>query len=88
MKKFRLLKNAALLTVTGFFLRGLGMIFRIYISGRIGEEGMGLYQLISSVYFLFITLAQSGISVTVTRLCAQKFALRDSLGAYKYLKAR
>ncbi len=87
MKKFRLLKNAALLTVTGFFLRGLGMIFRIYISGRIGEEGMGLYQLISSVYFLFITLAQSGISVTVTRLCAQKFALHDSLGAYKILKS-
>ncbi len=86
MKKFRLLKNAALLTVTGFFLRGLGMIFRIYISGRIGEEGMGLYQLISSVYFLFITLAQSGISVTVTRLCAQKFALGDDRGAAKILK--
>lgn len=87
MKKFRLLKNAALLTVTGFLLRGLGMVLRIYISGRIGEEGMGLYQLISSVYFLFITLAQSGISVTVTRLCAQKFALGDSPGAYKILKS-
>lgn len=87
MKKFRLLKNAALLTVTGFFLRGLGMVFRIYISGRIGEEGMGLYQLISSVYFLFITLAQSGISVTVTRLCAQKFALHDNLAAYRILKS-
>ena len=87
MKKFQLLKNAALLTVTGFFLRGLGMIFRIYISGRIGEEGMGIYQLISSVNFLFITLAQSGISVTVTRLCAQKFAVGDNLSAYRILKS-
>ncbi len=86
MKKFRLLKNAVLLTGTGFFLRGLGMVFRIYISGRIGEEGMGLYQLVSSVYFLFITLAQSGISVTVTRLCAEKFALGDDRGAAKILK--
>ena len=73
--KLRFLKNAAILTLTGFLLRGLGMIFRIYVSSRIGEEGMGVYQLISSAYFLFITLAQSGISVTVTRLCAAKFAV-------------
>ncbi len=87
MKKFRLLKNAALLTATGFILRGLGMVLRIYMSGRIGEEGMGLYQLISSVYFLFITIAQSGLSVTVTRMCAQKLALNDKWGAYRVLKS-
>lgn len=86
MKSFHLLKNAAMLTATGFILRGLGMLLRIYISAKVGEEGMGVYQLISSVYFLFVTLAQSGIAVTVTRLCAQRFALGDSAGAYKTLK--
>ncbi len=75
MKKLKFLKNAMILTFTGFLLRGLGMIFRIYISSRIGEEGMGVYQLISSIYALFITFAQSGLAVTVTRMCAEKIAL-------------
>ncbi len=87
MKKLPFLKNAALLTLTGILLRALGMLLRIYISARIGEEGMGLYQLISSVYFLFITFAQSGVSVIVTRLCSSRLALGDSLGAYRVLKS-
>lgn len=86
MKGIRFFKNAALLTLTGLLLRGLGMVFRIYISAKIGEEGMGLYQLISSVYFMFITVAQSGVAVVITRLCAKKFALSDNACAYKILK--
>lgn len=85
--KFRFLKNAAILTVTGFLLRALGMLFRIYISSRIGEEGMGVYQLITSAYFLFITVAQSGLSVTVTRLCAERFAHADRAGAGNVLRS-
>ena len=85
--KLRFLKNAVILTATGFLLRGLGMVFRIYISSRIGEEGMGVYQLITSAYFLFITLAQSGVSVTVTRLCAKYFALRQKDKAESVLKS-
>ena len=85
--KLKFLKNAAILTATGFLLRGLGMLFRIYISSRIGEEGMGVYQLISSVNFLFITIAQSGLSVTVTRLCAERFAHADRAGAGNVLKS-
>lgn len=85
--KFKFLKNAAILTATGFLLRGLGMLFRIYISSRIGEEGMGVYQLVTSAYFLFITLAQSGLSTAVTRLCAKCFAHADRAGAEGVLKS-
>ena len=61
-------------------LRGLGMLLRVFISSRIGEEGMGVYQLISSAYFLFITLAHAGISATVTRRSAKKLSLGKSAG--------
>lgn len=87
MKNFRFLKNAATLTLTGILLRGLGMLLRVYISSKIGEEGMGLYQLVSSVYFLFITIAQSGIAVIITKLCSEKLALSDKSGAYGVLKS-
>lgn len=86
MKTNRFFKNALWLTVTGFILRGLGMLLRVYISGKLGEEGMGLYQLVSSAYFLFITFAQSGIPVAVTRLCAGELALGDTKRAYGVLR--
>lgn len=65
------LKNAALLTVAGFALRALGMVFRVFVAARLGPEGMGLYQLILSVYMVFVSLASAGINVASTRLGAQ-----------------
>jgi len=49
----------------------IGMFFRVYISNKIGSEGMGLYQLIFSIYILASTFATSGISVAVTRLISE-----------------
>ncbi len=65
-------KNAAVLTVTSLILRTIGIFFRIFLSGKIGAEGMGLYQLIVSIYVLGATFATSGISTAVTRLIADE----------------
>ena len=72
MKKSVFLKNAAILTVTSLILRTVGIFFRIFLSGKIGAEGMGLYQLIVSIYVLGATFATSGISTAVTRLIADE----------------
>ena len=71
------LKNAAILTATGLLLRAAGMFFRIYIAARIGAEGMGLYQLIYTVYTMAVTLATAGLSVAATRLSAELLATND-----------
>ena len=71
--KYRIfIKNAAILTATSLLLRTVGMFFRIYLSGKIGAEGMGLYQLIVSVYVLGATFATSGICTAVTRMTADE----------------
>ena len=46
--------------MAGFALRALGMVFRVFVAARLGPEGMGLYQLILSVYMVFVSLAASG----------------------------
>lgn len=68
------LKNAVLLTAAGFALRVLGMVFRVYIAGWLGGEGMGLYQLILAVYAVFTALATAGVNVASTKLAAQSLA--------------
>lgn len=68
------LKNAVILTATGLLLRFAGMFFRVWVAGCIGPEGMGLYQLIFTLYTLSVNLATAGISVTATRLVAEELS--------------
>ena len=63
--------NTMILTLTSQLLRIAGIFLTAYLTGRIGAEGLGLYQLILSVYFLAATLASSGIGSTVSRLIAE-----------------
>ncbi len=62
------------MTVTSLILRSIGIFFRIYVSNRVGAEGMGLYQLIISVYALAASFAVAGLNTAVTRLCTDAFA--------------
>lgn len=74
-------ENAAILIAGSFALRGLGVAFGAWMSGKMGAEGMGLFQLIATVYTLAGTLATSGIYLTVTRLVSEEIAAGNYTGA-------
>ena len=63
-------KNTVVLVATSLILRTVGIFFRVWQADKIGSEGMGLYQLIFSVYMLASTFAAAGVSTAVTRLVA------------------
>ena len=86
MKKVLFLKNAAVLTVTSLILRTIGIFFRVWITGQIGAEGIGLYQVVFSVYVLASTFATSGICTAVTRIITERLAEGDKKGVEKTLK--
>ena len=86
MKKTLFIKNALILTATSLILRFAGIIFKVWLAALIGSEGIGLYQLIFSVYVLVSTFATSGISTAVTRLVAEEIALENKDGAEKVFK--
>ena len=86
MKKTVFIKNAAILTASSLILRFAGIIFKVWLAALIGSEGIGLYQLVFSVYMLVSTFASSGISTAVTRLVAEELALGSKKGTLKILK--
>lgn len=63
-----------LLTGFSLFFRTTNIAYRAWLSGKIGPEGMGLYQLIFSVFMLAVTLSTSGISLAVTRMVTAAIA--------------
>lgn len=72
MKKQAFIANVAMMSSAMLVIRVAAMIFNIFISARIGAEGMGLYHLIYSVYALCITISTSGINLAVTRLVSEQ----------------
>lgn len=72
MKVRQFFVNMIILTVGSLILRMIGIGFSAWISRKIGPEGMGLFQLIFTVYNMASTLATSGIYLAVTRLVAEE----------------
>ena len=77
----RYLANGFLMTCVALLLRGLAVIFNAYISKKIGAEALGLYTLLGSVYSFALTLALSGINLTVTRLVSDAIGENDTTQA-------
>lgn len=59
------------------------MFFNIFISNTIGEEAIGLFSLVMSVYAFGITLASAGINISATRVVAEELACKNEVGAKK-----
>lgn len=74
MTKRKFFVQGAILTTVSLFLRITNMGYRSYLSQKIGSAGMGLYQLIFSVFMLTVTLSTSGISLAVTRMVSAAIA--------------
>ncbi|MGN0823708.1 MAG: oligosaccharide flippase family protein [Candidatus Coproplasma sp.] len=69
-----LYKSAAQVTIFSIIEKTLSFIYRIILSRTIGAEGLGIYQICLSVFSVFLTVAATGIPVTVSRLIAKNSA--------------
>ena len=77
-KKLPLFYSASLLTVVSLLLRMAGTGFQVYVSNRIGAQGVGLLQLVLSVGFMAMTAGTAGIRTTTMYLTAEKLGQKQA----------
>ncbi len=63
-----LMLNTLVLTVGTIIMRTVSVAFNVYLTNKIGASGIGLFQLIATVYGLVITFASGGVKLGATRL--------------------
>ena len=80
IKRRRLIYNTALLTASSLLMSCIAMAFQVWLVGRIGSAGIGLYQLVMSVTNLCATFAISGIRFAATRLVSEELGLENTAG--------
>ncbi len=73
-KHHPLIIGTIILTGTGLITRLIGFVYRIYLSRLFGEEGMGLYQLLSPVLSLSFSLTAAGYQTAISKLVAEQSA--------------
>lgn len=79
MLKSSIVKGTIILTIAGFITRIIGFFFRIFLTGVIGAEGLGIYQLIFPVQIVCYSLCTMGFELSISKLVASsKKSLREA----------
>ncbi len=81
------MKNTLIMTVTNLIMRSVAVSFNAYLTSKIGSAGIGLFQLITTVYSLAVTFSCAGIKLASTRVTVEinsvgKNDLRKSMNMF------
>lgn len=71
MKEQNLITSTLILTATSFLTRTIGMISSVFLSQILGAEGIGIYELLMTIYMTAVVFASAGLCVSVSRLVAE-----------------
>ncbi len=71
MRKSKFIKSTIILLVGGFSTKILGMLIKIIITRNISTKAMGLYMMIMPTFNLFITLAQAGFPISISKIVSE-----------------
>ncbi|MCL2176590.1 MAG: oligosaccharide flippase family protein [Firmicutes bacterium] len=81
--KRSIFQAVVLITIITVLSRALGFVFRVYISRVIGPEGVGIYQIAMSVFWVLATIIASGIPLTVCKQTANHKIINNQLAINK-----
>jgi stage V sporulation protein B len=79
-------KKAIILTTSNILTGAMNFIFSLLLSREIGSSGMGLYQLVMPLYNMFLFITGGGITVTLSKVAAEKKASSNLCELYKTVK--
>ncbi len=78
MQKNRLMTHTAIMTAVNLVMRAAGVGFNAYLTAKIGSTGMGLFQLVMTVYSLATTFSSAGVRLASTRVAVEINTLKKN----------
>ncbi|MCQ2555287.1 MAG: polysaccharide biosynthesis protein [Clostridia bacterium] len=82
----KLLKGAAILSISGIIIKIMGAFFRIPLTNWVGGDGLSYYSSTYIVYGLILTIATAGFPTAISRMVAERTAVNDYQGVKKVIK--
>ncbi len=69
--KSNLFVNTIIMTAVNLIMRSAGVWFNSFLTEKIGTDGIGLFQLVMTVYSMALTFSCAGIRLAVTRVTVE-----------------
>ena len=76
-----------MITIFSMATRAVGFVNRIFLSRTIGAEGLGIYQVVCSVFYVLITITSSGLPIAVSKQTARLRAINNNDGGHSTVTA-
>lgn len=70
-KENNIIKHTLIMTAVNLIMRSAGVSFNAYLTSKIGSAGIGLFQLVMSVYSLAATFSTAGIRLATMRVTVE-----------------
>lgn len=86
MKRQSFLKGALILMAAGLINRIIGFVLRMILVRIVGDEGLGLFQMVFPLFITLLLLCTAGFPVAISKLIPEKLALDDKKGCYRLLR--
>jgi len=86
MKKQSFLQGALILMLAGLINRVIGFVLRIFIVRTVGDEGLGLFQMIYPLFMTLLLISTAGFPVAISKLIPERLAKNDLRGGYNLFK--
>lgn len=78
-------KGAFILIISGFVCKFFGALFRLPLTNIIGIEGIGVFQMIMSLYSLMLVLVTGGVTNSLSKLVSSARARGEKFKVSGYL---
>jgi len=86
MKKQSLLHGALILMLAGFINRLLGFVLRVILVRIVGDEGLGLFQMIYPFFMTLLLISTAGFPISISKLIPEHLSKDDVYSPVKLLK--
>lgn len=87
MSKDTLIKGTIILAAAAFVARFLGLIQKVPLQHLLGDQGMATFGIAYNVYGMLLTVATAGIPSAISKLVAERLALRRDDEAQRIYRA-
>ncbi|MDR1766082.1 MAG: polysaccharide biosynthesis protein [Lachnospiraceae bacterium] len=86
-KSSSFLMQGGILAVAGLLVRLIGMLYRLPLAAKIGDEGMGYYSSAYSVYSMLLIISSYSLPLAVSRLVAERLGKKQAKNVGRILRA-
>lgn len=76
--KSKLMTHTIIMTAVNLIMKSAGVSFNAYLTSKIGSSGIGLFQLVMTIYSLAVTFSCAGIRLASTRVTVEINTLKKN----------